>query len=345
MALLVAVALSVSMALAGPGGGPMPDGNIGKLVAVVLYGASIGLALSIGYGCAVASGGFAVPAYSRVAVALASSVLIGAVVGVAGLCAVLDDQPAGGAPLTLRPLLGWASFVLPQLAALAGLIALHPSLCRGLPRRVALVPLTLTVLLTGGACIGLALETTIVACAQAERRHLQIAQAAARRDALVLLEIEGLDPHVDLARLLEWTAVDEAASIRTAALAKVRAHPQLTERLATMLRDEWRGEALAFLADNEPPDAAALARPLADAIVLVAADVRHELRQAHSLRADHFERRIARVLAAVARFAASDVDYVPAIRALRAAFDEPRVPALDAPCRQALDRWLAAQAT
>jgi|GEM_PF-870021 len=337
LALLAAAVLAVAMA--GVAGAPVAGG--GRLVVVVLFGASIWLALSIGYGIAVATGGFDGAIRSRVAAALGTHVLVGAVVGISGLSAALATGPLDPLPWALRPLRGWAPWVLPQLAVLAGLLALHPPLRCRLPRAIALLPLLGAAAIVGFACIGLAWEAASAARDRAVLRQAQRAQAAARRDALVLLEIEGLDVRTDLGRLLEWTAAGEAPAIRAAALAKIRAHPQLTARLAAMLRGEWRGEALTFLADNEPPDGAALARPVADAILALAADIGDEIGDAHALRADHFDVRIARALAVVERFEASGVDYVPAIGALRAALDAPRAAAFEPSCRHLLDRWLA----
>jgi len=336
---LAAVLAALLFALA-----PQQDGGAsggGKLMLVVLLGLPFALSLAGALEAAVVRGGLDWLSRSRglqhgFALALALCVTV-----VTVFCVALYREPPAQMPWTLRPLIGVALYLLPLLVLAGTALALNAAWRAALPAALVRAPLLLAGAGAALICAGLLVELLVAMQADSVRRIEERQAADAERDREMLAEVASLDPLTQLGRLLNQTSRYETPAIRELALRKVRSNPALNDELARMLRNEWRGEALTFLAWNDAPDAAALAAPLRDGIVLLAEDVRREMRDAHYLHDDEFDPLAERVLAAVDRVGSHGVDYVSAVRTFRAALDEPRTQTIAPRCRARLDAWLA----
>ncbi len=323
---------------------PQQDGGAsggGKLVLVALLGLPFGLSLAGALEAAVVRGGLDWLSRSRGlqhGFALASALCV-TVVTV--FCVALYREPSAQMPWTLRPLIGVALYLLPLLALAGTALALNATWRAALPTPLVRAPLLLAGAAAALICAGLLVELLLALQADSLRRVEERQAADAQRDREMLAEVASLDPLTQLGRLLNQTSRYETPAIRELALRKAHSNPALNDELARMLRNEWRGEALTFVAWNDAPDPAALAAPLRDGILLLAEDVRREMRDAHYLHDDEFDPLAERVLAAVDRVGSHGVDYVPAVRAFRAALDEPRTQAIAPRCRARLDAWLA----
>ena len=145
----------------------------------------------------------------------------------------------------------------------------------------------------------------------------------------------------DLAILLSQASQYQPEQVRQPALARLQSVPQLSRALATALQGPERDQALTYLESNDPIDASTLAEPVRAAILGMAAALRDEIRRTPTLRGDHFVPQVRRVLAAADKFEPYGVDYLPAVRAVRAALAEPHPQGGELRCRQVLERWLA----
>jgi len=172
---------------------------------------------------------------------------------------------------------------------------------------------------------------------------LQALQLGAERDRWVMAEVERAEVERDLVGLLNQTSRFESPAIRARALAKVASHPDLNRALDEMLRGGWRDHALTYLESNDAPDNRALMPAVQQALLGLAEDWRDSMRRTHTLQPDAFDAQLRRALAVAEKFDALGGDHLAAMRALRAALDEPR-PGYSRPVRlnaaATLDRWL-----
>lgn len=319
---------------------PTGGGGGGKIIAVALFSLPLWGCLALAYGLAVARGGLdwtALPRWPQHLLAF------GGATGVAlaiALCAGLHTEPAGEIPWAIRPLQPWGLTALPLLAVGCGVLALNEGLRGPLPPLAWRAPQAATGALALAVVLGLLAEWAWTVQQRDARDSRQAWADAQEFNQQALAAVQAMDTERDFGQLLGYTGRFQPSDVRALALAKLRAHPRFTDELAARLRSEWRGEAMTFIAWNEVPDPAAIAAPAHDAVLLLAADVRRQMREAHYLRDDAFESLAERVLAVANRYGA---EFAPAVRAFRAALDEPRPQSITPPCKQALDAWLARQ--
>ena len=241
----------------------------------------------------------------------------------------------------LRPLMPWGIYLLPLFALVATLLMLNPSLSPTVP--------ALATRLTLAVCGALALGSSFGMIAEWIVGSQKKASAAIERDAefqennirSIVAEVEALDPIKDLGPLLRHSANNSFEAPRKLAQKKISTHPHLQEELALRLTNQWSTAALGFLELSDPPDAAALAVPVRTALESLAPWIHGELERSTGFWPESYVWETKMALAAADKFARYGIDYVPAVRALRAAFDHPkaRIANLEAP--RLLDTWLA----
>lgn len=156
--------------------------------------------------------------------------------------------------------------------------------------------------------------------------------------------IESGDPAQQFVSLLGYTRAGNHPTIRQRALARMQSMPNWEQRVRDALASADAPEAFTFLSANDVPDPAAFAAAIAEGIRQQALQVRERIR-----RASHpshlydglmiFE--VEAVLQTLKKFDRHGVDYAPAMRELRAAFDEPtEYPRPAYRAVKAIDRWL-----
>ncbi len=302
------------------------------------------IALSIAFGSAISTGGMDWLTSSRgtqVALVLAAVFSIGLV---AFFCLAIWNEPPSQIPKTMVGLRYWPLFVLPFFALLGAFFAINGGLA---PTYLWRAPL----LFSGGVALlagaGLLMELLVSMQQRQWQRIEQMRERQSSRDRTIMAEVQARDTVQDFGRLLQFTNRYETPSIQALALQKALAHPDFTNQLAACLRNRWSGEALYFVDAHDPPDPHAIAEPLRDAILLMAARVRERMRTEDNMFDGTFDSDAQRILNAADRLAVQGVDYMPAIREYRAALDEPRQArhgAVKPPCRASIDQWLAAHA-
>src|SRR5262249_25560991 len=145
-------------------------------------------------------------------------------------------------------------------------------------------------------------------------------------------------------RVLIYSSRFERPATRQLALQKIVATgPKFNTLMMECLKTPSFEEGLKYLRDNDPPgDAAPLAEPARGAILLSAQRLRQEIATGRPVEADDIERRVESVLTVADKFSKYGVDFVPAVREVRAALDAPKQSRVPSSSLQKLDKWLAA---
>ncbi len=320
---------------------PSPSRDGGLVVAALLASLALLPCLGIAYGVGVHRRAFdwVLPAASsgmRWALVL---VAVLAALGIVGFSVVLRQEPANQVPWTMLPLRSWAGLPWTLVLVAGAVFATWPGVAGGSTVwrwPVGVVGVASLLFAVGGIVEGLQWSAAQDMARVAERQAFD-----QRRDDMVLREVQAADPVKDFLQLLPPSSAHEEAPIRTLALQKLHAHPDLNGALAATLRGAWPDQAMIFLAHNDPPDAAALVEPLREGMLHQAAELRRAVRDAHTLRPDDYLYDVQRLLASADRLAPQPpAGYVDAVRAVRAAFDEPRTQKVDFEAVKVLDTWL-----
>ena len=265
-------------------------------------------------------------------------VLIGclALFVVSWFTAALGLEPATDIPWAIRPFLPWPHFVFPILVLLYSYFAWNGPVPMAV--RVPLAALTaFALLLCGGLLFQVVAELQISQNAASQG----IVDGANRRDAMILAEVEAMDPEKDFGRLLNFTIEFESPPIRAVALQKVLSRPDAKGDVASAIKKGYAAEALRFFQSNNLPDQNAIAESVRDAIVAEAAGLRRRMRSEPTIFASDEDARVTLCLTVADKFRGSGVNFAPAIQTYRDAFDEPRTDAAGAGAKRTLDAWLA----
>lgn len=264
---------------------------------------------------------------------------------VSTMSGLLRHETADQIPWAARPLVpyAWAMWVFPLAIMVFCLVTINPAL-DAIPRLVIRAPLGLA----GGIALlvsfGMLAQWFISSqLRQAARIDATFAGDSARTRQQIE-ELQKYDANTQLSSVLSYTNRYNDDKVRELALEKIRAVPDLEEQLITGLRSPWFESVLIFLDDADPPDGKALAEPARDAFLLQAEAARATIRAGGFLYPDSFDYQGRLVLSVADKFRAFGVDYVPAIRAFRSAFDEPHDQKVKFACAARLDEWLAREA-
>jgi len=254
-------------------------------------------------------------------------------------------EPASQLPWATRPLSTWGALVLPLVAIGFAVLSIHPGLAAALPPAAVRAPFAAAMVIGLAAGAALGLEAVSSANARAARRVAAQLEDEAKYHQEHLARIEALDPEGGFVELLGFANRFGHDDVRAAAIAKARRHPRFDAALEEVLRGPWAGQGLVWIEGCEIADPGALAPAARDAILGLARDARREREGAAHLRGDELDGDTRRALAAAEKLSGHGVDFLPALRELRAAMDVPRE---RQPVRMhaadTLDRWLAEHA-
>lgn len=261
---------------------------------------------------------------------------------VTSMAAMLREDPQ--IPWMLRPLMPWGIYVLPLFALLASALLLNPALVPSLSSSAAR--------LTLASCGALALISTIGMAGEWLVWQQKRAAASAREEVefhdqnilRIVAEVEALDPMKDLGRLLGHAAANRFEAPRELAQKKISTHPHLQDELARGLTNQWSIETLGYLELKDAPDSAALAVPVRIALESLTPWIQRELERSTQFWSETYYSETRMALAVADKFAPHGVDYVPAMRALRDAFNHPHAKVANLQAPALIDAWLAGKA-
>jgi hypothetical protein len=259
------------------------------------------------------------------------------------LSGMLRRETADQIPWAVRPLVpfAWAMWIFPLAAIFFALLTLNPGLGSAVPRLALRVPLGLAGGISLLASFGMLAQWFVSSQQRQAARVDAILSEASERSKQQMEDLRKYDANTQLSFVLSYTNRYNDPPIRELALEKIRAVPDLEEQLIAGLRSPWYESVLIYLDAEDPPEGKRLAEPARDAFLLQAEATRETIRAAATLYPDcsDFEARL--VLSVADKFRTFGVDYAPAIRAFRSAFDEPHDPKVKFTATARLDDWLA----
>jgi hypothetical protein len=251
-------------------------------------------------------------------------------------------ENAGQLPVVSRLFLGWADLVLPLVTIAFLVLTVNASLGASVPAVVYRAPFAVLAglsLIHGVALLG----EWFVRSQQAQIARVESeAKMYSDFEREMLERLKTLDPEKDLAELLD-RADHSNPEIHAVVLAKLAAHPNLRDGIASVLRT-WRADAaFSYLAavDISAEERAALAPAVLDGIGQMTRLIDDEIARSTHFRADDFDPRTRRILTVADKFEDAGVDFTPALRALRAVFDAEEAAKVHLNARGMLDAWLA----
>ncbi len=324
---------------------PMPGGDAGVGYAWFIIMLNLGFVLCMGIVALVIGfkGGFEWVSVHKSTRILYVTVSVIAVLIFVGLCRFLQAE-AGHYSALLKMLIKAGSLFVPFLMIFISVILLNDSLKASFPLAVykwlsifivALSIVTLTTLLLG--------QFAGVAKRQAVLLGIRKSPRSANDDR-ILAQIDSCDVTTSLGSILVFSGDNQPAYIQNAAVAKIKTNPNWEKTLIEYFETDWAPDVFQFLASNDVDSPSLFEEPVQKGIYIQARLVRERIR-----RCSHpshfypgmFDWDIQRVIRTVDKFQSKEIDYLPAIKELRAALDEPSE--LDKPkfnSAKMLDKWI-----
>jgi hypothetical protein len=272
--------------------------------------------------------------YPLVAIGLLLTVYI------ATMSAMMMHQ-SGSIPFLLQKIVQYAFVSIPIILIASGFVLLNDTLRELVPVACYKWPLA--------ALFGLGLWMAgmgVYEIATADSRRaaeLQQYENSEFIKASRLREIEESDVTTSMVRILEFTRAFYPLEVREKAAEKIRSHPTWQQALLNLLEDDHALEVFGFLASNEVPDKKRFLKPVQTGVFASADWIRHTIQgtSPSGFTSDLFSDETERVLRTVEKFEGMGTDYLPAVRAYRAAFDEPSAAGkVKLNCIVTVDEWL-----
>lgn len=164
----------------------------------------------------------------------------------------------------------------------------------------------------------------------------------ARYNAQHLEAINTCDPVTGMVSILCFTSRYHDTNIHDSAVAKIKENPQWQESLIKILESPYYyKEVYTFLDYNEVTNKTLFLTPLRESIFRLAKDIRKEIKTSNNRQhwlLDSYQ--IVRMLGTVDKFNGMGVDFLPAVREVRAALDEPIAEPVKFDDAPALDSWI-----
>jgi hypothetical protein len=125
--------------------------------------------------------------------------------------------------------------------------------------------------------------------------------------------------------ILVFTGDNQPPEIQNAAVAKIKTNPEWEQELLRYLDTYWAPDVFQFLASNDVDHPSIFEAPVQNGVLYMAGLFRERIR-----RCSHpshfypgmFNWDVERVIRTVDKFQSKEIDYVPAMKELRAAMDE-----------------------
>ncbi len=261
----------------------------------------------------------------------------------AALSALFKGEPGATAAI-FKVFAGFVPVLVTLALIVSGAILLNDGLRTAVPVAAYKIPLLIVfgvgILGIGAGIAGWMIESNQNSVSRLE--GMQADQARYHQDHLNSIDL--CDVTKNMSQILVYTAAYHDADVREKALAKIKTNPGWQQELVRLLEEKGASEAFEFLASNEVDDKTLFLAPVNTGVLSVADWIRRQIREAsqeHHFYEDQFSRQVERILRTVNKFEGMGTDYRPAVRELRAAFDEPaQVKKPKFNCIAALDNWI-----
>ncbi len=250
----------------------------------------------------------------------------------------------GPVPGLLRVYSSFAPLVIPLVLIGAAGILLNDNLRTSVSPSLYKYPLYLAAIIgvTGSA------SALFGSIAQSMRNQKARVEAAANFEdenhLRILGEIDSCNVMTSMVNILVFTGDNQPEEIMQKAVAKVKTNPEWQQELIRLMGTDWAPEVFQFLASNPVDDPALFAQPLKEAIQIQARLIRESIQSSSHpshFYAGRFGWEIERVIRTVDKFQGNGTDYLPDMKDLRAALDEPTdFEKVDFSCTPILDKWI-----
>lgn len=162
----------------------------------------------------------------------------------------------------------------------------------------------------------------------------------------ILADIDSCDVMKSMGSILVFTGDNQPPKIQNAAVAKIKTNPEWEKEMLSYLDTDWAPEVFQFLASNDVDHPSIFEEPVRKGVLIQARLFRERIRSCSHpshFYAGMFNWDVDRVIRTVDKFQSKEIDYVPAMKELRASMDEPS--GFDKPKFTAatmLDKWIKA---
>lgn len=243
----------------------------------------------------------------------------------AGMAGITRGDAGGWGLIPLRILSTFTPALIPALLIVGSAILLNDGLLKSVPAPVYQWSLM------GAAVLGLFAVSAGVfsfVIQEADNRARRIKSNIDFEDSnqqRMLNEIDTCDLSKNMVFILVFTDANQSPQVRERAVAKVKTRPDWQEELVRRLQNDWAPESFNFLASNEVDDKSLFPEAVRQGVLIQARLIRESIRA--SSHPSHFypgrfSWEVERVLRTVDRFEGLGVDFLPAVKELRAALDE-----------------------
>ena len=160
----------------------------------------------------------------------------------------------------------------------------------------------------------------------------------------IMSQIDTCDVLTNLGTILRYTDENQPDKIKNAAVAKIKTNPAWEQEVIRLLDSDWSSEALDFVASNPVDHPSLFEEPVNKAVFHQAEAIRQYFRSVSHpshMYEDLFYSEVNKVIRAIDRYQSKEIDYVPAMKEMRAALEEPVE--YDKPnfrCKSTLDNWI-----
>jgi len=245
-------------------------------------------------------------------------------------------------PDWIKGLISIVPGLLPLLLILSGFILLNEALRVGLPVSIYKLPLAAASAVSVSICLS-GLVFLMIESVRSENKKIETSISDQNSyHTQYLADINNCDPMTGIVSILCFTSRYHDTHIHDSAVAKIKENPEWQEALVKVLESPYSyKEVYSYLDYNEVPNKALFLSPLHASIFRLAEDVRQEIKTTNNRQhwlLDSYQ--IVRMLGAVDKFKGMGLDFLPAVRAVRAALDVPVSEPVKFDDAPALDRWI-----
>ncbi len=322
-----------------PGG----DAGVGYAWALILSTGGFCIAMVLAALCVGGTGGYdwVAPPGSKRFLWVAGG-LVSALVTFA-LTSVFKNEH-GPVPGIIRGMSTFAPYIIPIVLIGTGFILMNAGLRQSVPTGLYKWPLVAVTIL-GFIGTGTAVVSWMGFSMKRQAEAMKAAtEFSAGNDQRILGEIDSCDVMKSIYPILIFTGDNQPEGIRTRAVAKIKTNPNWQDELLRMLRENGTTEVFQFLASNDVDDPSLFIDPIRDGLFLQADAVRERIRNVghpSNFYAGMFGWETEWILRTVEKYEKLGGDYLEAVKAFRAALDEPSdFEKTEFTAANVLDKWI-----
>jgi hypothetical protein len=324
---------------------PIPGGDAGMGFALGVFVLNLAFVICMGIVALIISGkgGFEWVSSTKSTRTLYTTISIIAILIFTGLAGLLEGESKnfGGPARFILPIF---YLLIPIMMIVISVILLNDNLRSTLPLAVYKWPSVFIVVVS---LVGLASLLLAQIASSAKKQTAMLEYKLKNEDEnhmRILADIDSCNVQTSMRSILVFSGDNQPENIQNAAVAKIKTNPEWEQELIRNLDTEWAPDVFQFLASNDVDHPSIFEAPLQNGVYTMANLFRERIRscshQSHFY-VGMFTWDAERVIRAVDKFQSMEIDYLPAMKELRASMDEPS--GFDKPKFTAitmLDKWI-----